>query len=77
MSLSFFALNGLRKIAKTPIKAMNIMVGINKFSAPNCDTKGLIKYPALIPATDPPIPITLKRRLAWRGLNISLASNQN
>ena len=32
---------------------------------------------ALIPAMDPPAPIILKRRLAWRALKISPAKSQN
>ena len=74
---SFMDRYGCRQLAKTATIPINIIVGIKSFSTPKFLTNGLIKYPALIPAIDPPIPIKLKSLLAWRGLNISPAKSQN
>ena len=64
-------------MAKSEIIAIIAIVGIKRFSAPEFLTNGLIKYPELIPAIDPPIPMKLKSLLACRGLNISPAKSQN
>ena len=45
-------------------KAIIIMVGIINSFAPYVLTKGLIRYPALMPAIEPPIPIRLKSLFA-------------
>ena len=45
-------------------KAIIIMVGIINSFAPYVLTKGLIRYPALMPAIEPPMPIRLKSLFA-------------